>query len=90
MSNISCRFADINLKKRIMKNQNFLSVDGKTARNSYGQYFQVGETVGHEDDEAEQAEILSFSPIRKENEITVFTSKGYAHLDFLVKLEKAI
>ena len=73
-----------------MKEQNFLSVDGNTAINSYGEYFTVGEMVGHDDEEAGYAEILSFSPIKKENEITVWTSKGYVHLDFLVKLEKVI
>ena len=27
---------------------NFLSVDKKIARNSYGEFFKVGEEVGHE------------------------------------------
>ena len=40
-------------------NQNFISVDKKTARNSYGEFFSVGETVGH-DGAADTATILSF------------------------------
>jgi len=31
--------------------QNFISVDGKTVMNSYGEFFTVGETVKHEDEE---------------------------------------
>lgn len=72
-----------------MKEQNFLSVDGRTAINSYGEYFQVGELVWH-DDIVGNAIILSFQGVKRENDVTVFTSKGYTHLDFLVKLEKVI
>jgi hypothetical protein len=67
--------------------QNFLSVNGKTARSSYGEFFEVGELVGHQDTDAGQATVLSFQGIIRENEVKVFTDKGYCHLDFLVKLE---
>lgn len=67
------------------KKQNFLSVDGKTARNSYGEFFNVGEVVGHQDEEAGTATILSFEPKENENEITVHVTRGYAHLDFITK-----
>jgi len=66
--------------------QNFISTDKKTVRNSYGDFFTVGETVGHEDEGAETAVIISFEPKIEENEITVQTQKGFVHLDFIVKL----
>lgn len=66
------------------KKQNFISVDGKTVRNSYGQFFTVGEVVGHEG-ASDTATILSFEPVTEENEIRVITTKGHAHIDFLVK-----
>jgi len=65
--------------------QNFISVDGKTVISSYGEYFTVGELVGHEGAE-DNATITSFQPVVEENEIKVFTDKGHAHIDFLVKL----
>lgn len=67
--------------------QNFISVDGKTVMNSYGQFFTVGETVKHEDEEAGSATIISFEPNVDKNEIRVNTDKGYAHIDFLVKIK---
>ena len=69
----------------INEKQNFLSVDGKTARNSYGDFFNVGEEVSHQDQEAGRSVILRFEAKKIENEITAYTSEGYAHLDFLVK-----
>ena len=70
--------------------QNFLSVDGKTARSSYGEYFAVGETVAHDDDTVGRATIESFEPILDRNEIRVNTNKGYAYLDFLKKLNVTV
>lgn len=68
-------------------NQNFLSTDQKTARNSNNQYFSVGETVGHENGkESSEAQILSLEFDISSNEVLVKTTKGSAHLDFLVKL----
>ena len=68
-------------------NQNFLSADQKTARNSHNQYFSVGETVGHENGkESGEAQILSLEFDVPFNEVLAKTSKGSAHLDFLVKL----
>lgn len=67
--------------------QNFISVDKQTVRNSYGQFFTVGELVEHQNEEAGKATIISFEPKEDENEITVHTDKGFAHLDFLVKLD---
>ncbi len=67
--------------------QNFISVDQKTVRNSYGEFFTIGETVRHDDNEAGEATILSFEPIIERNEIKVYTDKGYAHIDFLVKVK---
>jgi hypothetical protein len=69
-----------------IKRQNFISVDGKTAKNSYDQYFIVGELVGHQDKSVGEATILRFNPIIEENEITVHTDKGKSHLDYLVKI----
>ena len=65
--------------------QNFLSVDKKTARSSYGEFFTIGEEVGHEGAE-DNAVIQGFVEEFDGNEIKVFTSKGHCHLDFLVKL----
>jgi hypothetical protein len=69
-----------------MENQNFISVDGQTVRNSLGDYFSVGEQVTHQDVNAGTAEILKFEPISERNEIRVHTTKGYAHIDFLNKI----
>lgn len=65
--------------------QNFISVDEKTVISSYGEAFTIGEVVKHEDSESETAIILGFTPITDRNEIRVYTDKGYAHIDFLVK-----
>lgn len=65
--------------------QNFISVDGKTARNSYNEFFSVGETVKHEDDSAGSATILRFEVDKEMNEVKAHTDKGYSHIDFLVK-----
>lgn len=74
------------MKKEIEKRQNFISVDQKTVINSYGEYFVVGEQVKHEDKDAGEATIISFEPSIEKNEIRVNTDKGYAHIDFLVKV----
>lgn len=66
-----------------MKDQNYISVDGKCARNSYNEYFAHGDEVRHEDDQVGTATIISFEPIIERNEIRVKTDKGYAHLDFI-------
>lgn len=68
--------------------QNFISVDGKTAKSSYGEYFTVGELVKHQDTTVGEATIKSFTPIPEMNEIEVITDNGFAYLDFLVKINK--
>jgi predicted hydrocarbon binding protein len=66
--------------------QNFLSVDKKTARSSYGEFYTIGEEIGHEGAENwEIATIQGFVEMIEQNEIKVFTSKGTCHLDFLLK-----
>lgn len=67
--------------------QNFISVDRQTAISSYGEVFSVGEVVGHEDENTGEATIESFTLMVSENEIRVETDKGFAHLDFIVKLK---
>lgn len=67
--------------------QNFISVDGKTVMNSYGEFFTVGEIVKHEDEEAGPAIVISFEPDINNNEIRVNTNEGYAYIDFLVKIK---
>ena len=74
------------MKKELDKRRNFISVDEKMVINSYGEYFVVGEKVKHEDTEAGEATIISFESDVDKNEIRVYTDKGYAHIDFLVKL----
>lgn len=69
-----------------VRKQNFISVDKQTAINSHNEVFCVGETVEHEDRDAGQAMIISFEPDEEYNEVKAWTSRGYAHLDFLVKL----
>lgn len=66
--------------------QNFLSMNGKVARDSYGNFYKVGETVSHEDQTVGEAVILSFEPNEDIDEVKVITTKGYAHLDFLTKV----
>jgi len=83
-------YQEFNETKQNMKietRQNFISVDGKTVMNSYGEFFTVGELVKHEDTEAGTATIISFEPNIGKNEIRVNTDKGYAHIDFLVKVK---
>jgi len=70
----------------LQKRQNFISVDKKTVINSYGEYFVIGEKVKHQDDDAGEATIFSFESNVEKNEIRVNTDKGYAHIDFLVKM----
>jgi len=69
----------------IITNQNFLSVDQKTARNSYDEYFNVDEIVTHQDETVGKANILSFEFDVLSNEVLVKTTKGSAYLDYLVK-----
>lgn len=66
--------------------QNFISVDFKTALSSYGEYFTLGERVRHEDSEAGEATITGFELDTATNEVRVFTTEGFAHLDFIRKL----
>ena len=68
--------------------QNFISTDGKTARNSYDQYFTVGEVVKHQDETVGEATILKFLPVEDMNEIRAHTDKGYAYIDFSVKIKE--
>ena len=70
----------------VNKRQNFISVDSETVRNSYGDFFAVGELVEHEDESMGRAIIISFDAALDENEITVHTDKGFAHLDFIAKI----
>lgn len=70
-------------ENKIQKNQNFLSVDGKTARNSYGNYFIVGQTVKNEDVDVGEAIITGFELDKEYNEVKAHTNKGYAHIDFI-------
>jgi hypothetical protein len=81
------KYVEARKTERELLLQNFLSVDGKTAINSYGEVFVVGETVGHEGTkEGDTAVINYLAASIEDNEIVVFTTKGTAHLDFLVKL----
>ena len=66
---------------------NFISVDYKIARNSYGDFFKIGEDVGHENNE-DTATIISFELDEESNEVKAWTDKGWAHIDFICKLEE--
>ena len=74
-------------EQKIITNQNFISTDFRTVRNSYGNFFTIGEEVEHEDDEAGKAIITGFGLDIPSNEIMVYTTKGFTHLDFVVKCQ---
>ncbi len=65
--------------------QNFISVDQKSARNSYGQFFTLGDKVSHEDETVGEAIIEGFESNVSKNEVKALTNKGYAHIDFISK-----
>lgn len=66
-----------------IEKQNFISVDGKSARNSYGEFFTIGNTVIHQDKSVGRAVIQSFTSDTAKNEVRVDTDKGYAYIDFI-------
>jgi len=68
--------------------KNYISTDGLTALSGLGEYFEVSEEVMHDDDTAGIATIQSFEHVTDRGEVRVHTDRGYAHLGFLVKLEK--
>jgi hypothetical protein len=64
--------------------QNFISVDGKTVRNSYGDFFTIGDVVKQQDVASVGCAIIrSFEADPDMNEIKAITDKGYAHIDFI-------
>ena len=65
--------------------QNFISADFRFAKNSYDEYFEIGDNVKHEGAEDGSATIYEFSIDSKQNEIIAHTSKGWAHIDFIYK-----
>ena len=65
--------------------QNFISADFKSARNSYDEYFEIGDNVKHEGAGEESATIYRFSIDSVQNEVLAHTSKGWAHIDFIYK-----
>lgn len=67
-------------------NGNFISANKEVAINSYGIVFNVGELVGHEDETAGTATIESFEFDDRTMEIKANTSLGFAHIDFITKL----
>ena len=74
-----------NMDKDLELRCNFISVDYKIARNSYGDFFKIGEVVGHEDNE-DTATIMSFELDEESNEVKAWTDKGWSHIDFISKL----
>lgn len=69
---------------------NFISVDNKVARNSYGEFFKIGDEVGHDGHDDGTAKILSFELDEESNEVKAHTSKGWSHLDFIFKNENLV
>ena len=67
--------------------QNFISADFKVARNSEGDFFQVGEKVQHQDEEAGTAVITGFGLDVESVEVIAYTTEGWSHLDFIEKIE---
>ena len=62
--------------------QNFISADFRFAKNSYDEYFEIGDNVKHEGFEDT---IYGFSIDSANNEIKAHTLKGWAHIDFIYK-----
>lgn len=73
------------IKFNHMRKVNYIAVDKKSAISSYGQEFNVGEVVSHDDKQVGEATILSFELDESTLEVKVNTTKGWAHLDFIVK-----
>ena len=70
------------------KKQNFINTTNDTAINSYGELFSIGDNVGHEDKSIdENATIQSFEIDKESEEVKAITDKGYAHIDFIHKLD---
>lgn len=78
------------VKPSVSYNKNFISSDLKSAINSYGKRFEVGDVVTHEgsDIKGERAVIFGFSIDQEKNEVRVDTDKGYAHIDFIDKVNE--
>lgn len=70
-----------------MRKINYIAVDNLSAISSYGEEFNIGEIVRHEDAEAGTAMITRFSVDEDLCEVLVNTDKGCAHLDFLIKIK---
>ena len=66
--------------------QNFISADFRFVKNSYDDYFEVGDIVAHEDEEAGEAQIDGFGIDAYSNEIIAYTNRGFAHIDFIHKI----
>ena len=66
--------------------KNFLSADGQTAISSYGEVFEVGAQVGHEDKNAPNTFIESFDVDKESGEVLAFTTDGFCHIDFMYNL----
>ena len=72
------------MSTKFMRSIDYISVDKKSAISGLGDEFHVGEIVGHQDTSVGTAVILGFEVDSKENEVLVTTSKGTAHLPFIV------
>jgi hypothetical protein len=74
---------DIELRK------NFISIDKKAAINSYGEYFKIGQRVGHEGANENDFATITFFEINDEiGEVKAHTDKGWGHIDFMYTEEK--
>ena len=59
-----------------------------TVENSFGERFEIGEKVAHQDKKAGVAIIKKFSMSKTHKpEIIAHTHRGIAHIDFLEKIE---
>jgi len=68
--------------------QNFISTNKSAAINSYGDVFTIGNIVIHDDGTAGEATITGFEIDDEYNEVKVFTTSGYAHVDFISHKDK--
>ena len=70
--------------------KNYLSGDKLAAINSYGEVFEINDTVKHDGAGNETAKILNFKIDETTNEIIAETTRGTAHIDFLTYIEETI
>lgn len=71
----------------MITNENLISCSRNVVINTTGEVLKVGDLVKHQDENAGRAIILSFEINEELGEVKAQTDKGYAHIDFLTKVD---